>query len=791
MSQDLSVKKLILITYNLGPHSSQNIANFILPHKLTLMKLPSTCLAGYPLKGVLWAVFILLSVSLDAQRLYQISGVEVDRGGNALINAWTGGFNNPVISPIDLDQDGLMDLFIYDKAGFKAQAFINNGAVGSPSYRYAPEYDVTFPKGLTDWAVIRDYNKDGVPDIFALTGNISVAVYRGSRIAGGGLTFTKIKDPLSFTYGAAGVAAVYAFTDNMPVFADVDFDGDMDIMGPEITGTRITYYKNLSVESGFGVDSLIYVSADDCWGNIFLNSGCGVSYFSCKTGSAIPASGDGRAQRDGGGAMYGFDYEGDHDMDLLLADLSCNTIKFLRNDGDSSAPVIGYTDTLFPSYDRSVKLNTFPAAYGADADNDGYQDLMIAPFSTNTFYVMKSEDVKCIQYYHNTGATSPLNRFHYITDTLLTSTTVDVGTESHAVFFDYNGDGLMDMVVGNFGRFRSNPSLTLYTNTGTSTAPRFNEAVTNWSGISSFNLTGVYPAFGDLDGDGNADMVIGDQVGHIYYFRNTGTDTATYPSMTQPNWFGISAGSGAAPFIYDLNGDSLNDLIIGTINGNIKYYWNFGTASMPLFSPDSVNTFLGRATVSSMPPLSLEYRSPVIHKEGNQTFLYSGSREGRVEKYLVDKDSLRNGSFTRISRDVIGISPGLHSTVSIADINGDGYNDYLTGNVRGGLMLFSDVYWGNGVTLPTSMVEIADPNSKVQVYPVPARDVVLCRSISGDDKLMSAHVYDLLGKSVSVSVSEDAEGLAISVAALPTGIYILQVADEKGAIYQRRISVMR
>jgi hypothetical protein len=170
MSQDLSVKKLILITYNLGPHSSQNIANFILPHKLTLMKLPSTCLAGYPLKGVLWAVFILLSVSLDAQRLYQISGVEVDRGGNALINAWTGGFNNPVISPIDLDQDGLMDLFIYDKAGFKAQAFINNGAVGSPSYRYAPEYDVTFPKGLTDWAVIRDYNKDGVPDIFALTG---------------------------------------------------------------------------------------------------------------------------------------------------------------------------------------------------------------------------------------------------------------------------------------------------------------------------------------------------------------------------------------------------------------------------------------------------------------------------------------------------------------------------------------------------------------------------------------------------------------------------------------------
>lgn len=755
------------------------------------MKPSSTCFVADLFKGILWLAFISLAVSLDAQHLYQISGVEVDRGGNALMNAWTGGFNNPVISPIDLNQDGLMDLFLYDKAGFKAQAFINSGQAGGPSYRYAPEYDVTFPKGLTDWAVIRDYNKDGVPDIFALTGNIAVAVYQGRRIPGGGLTFIKIKDRLNFPYGMTGISDVYAFVDNMPVFEDVDFDGDMDILGPDITGTRVSFYRNRSVELGFGVDSLIYADADDCWGNIYLNSGCGVSYFSCKTGAAAPASNSDRAQRDGGGAMYGFDYQGDHDMDILLADLSCSTIKFLQNDGDSSAAVIGYTDTLFPSYDRSVKMNTFPAAYGADADNDGYQDLLITPFSTNTFYIMKSEDVKCIQYYQNTGAGAPLNRFHYITDTFLTSTTVDVGTESHAVFFDYNGDGLMDIVVGNFGRFRANPSLTLYTNTGTSVMPRFKEAVTNWSGISSFNLTGVYPAFGDLDGDGHADMVIGDQAGHIHYFRNTGTDTATYPSMTQPDWFGISAGSGAAPFIYDLNGDSLNDLIIGTINGNIKYYWNFGTASTPLFSPDSVNTFLGHASVSSTPPLTLEYRSPFIHKEGTETFLYAGSREGRIEKYLVNMDSLRSGNFTRISRDVIGISPGLHSTVSIADINGDGYNDYLLGNVRGGLMLFSDVYWGNGTTLPTSVNEISTPHGLIQVYPVPARDVVLCRSVSNDDKLISAHVYGLWGQSVAVSVAEDAEGLSISVSTLPSGIYILQITDDKGKIYQEKISVMR
>ena len=745
------------------------------------------CLCFLRRSAVIITLFICSSIS--AQHLSQISGIEVDRGSSPLYNAWTGGFNNPVISPIDLNQDGLMDLLIYDKSGLKLMCFINTGSVGQPSYRYAPEYDVFFPKGLADWAVVRDYDKDGVPDIFALVGNVNVEVYHGSRLPGGGLSFTKIKDRLIYKYGASGIDGVYAMLDDLPIFMDMDHDGDMDIMGLESTGTRLCLYQNMSQEMGYGNDSLIYNLTNGCWGNIWAGGGCSVTYFSCKDGNPTQPLSTG--QRDFGGTVYGFDYQNDHDVDILLADLSCNSLQFFENDGDSVTPSIGPVDTLFPSYDRSVKMATFPAAYGVDADNDGYQDLLVSPFSTNNYYVEKSQDVRCIQFYQNDGAAPPLNRFHYLGDTLLTPTTIDVGTESHSVFFDYNGDGLMDIVVGNFGRFGGRPSLALYVNTGTDTMPRFSELSTDWSGISRFNLSGVFPAFGDMDGDGHPDMVIGDQMGHIHLFRNTGIDTATYPSMTQSNWFGIDAGSGAAPFIYDLNGDSLNDLIIGTTDNYIHYYWNYGTRTVPLFSADSVNSFLGHITTSGTQPVSVEYRSPMIYQEGNQLYLYTGSREGCIEKYLVDKDSLRHGVFTQVSHDVIGTNPGLHSTVSIADINHDGHNDYLLGNVRGGLMIFSDAYWGNGISLPTAVIDVPHSDDRIQIYPVPARDLIQCRLALGTGRLLSAQLYNLLGAVVSAPVTEDSDGLTLSLTSVPAGIYVIQISDDQGKTYQQKVSVMK
>jgi hypothetical protein len=440
-----------------------------------------------------------------------------------------------------------------------------------------------------------------------------------------------------------------------------------------------------------------------------------------------------------------------------------------------------------------VNLPLFPCAYLVDADNDGFQDLFISPFASNASQEGQSQDVNVVQYYHNIGIDT-ISQFHYMGDTMMINGIIDVGTESHPVFFDYNNDGLMDVVVGNYGRFEPNgfpkSDLALYTNTGTATAPQYEETSLDWNSLSTYQLQGIYPAFGDLDGDGKADMVVGDVTGNISFFKNSGSTTTPFPSMTSHNWFGINLVANAAPFIYDVNGDSLNDLVIGTKNNNISYYWNFGTKTNPMFSPDSVITNFGGIRVydyrvAGTPP---GYATPYITKENGIAVLYSGSQRGITFKYAIDAN-LHSNSFMLLDSNVISDLPGQRSTVSIADINHDGINDYLTGSIRGGVNLYSDVNWGN-VPQISGIIENSPAKYQLRVYPNPAKDKVFCTISGSTVRLVSAVLYDLVGNKLVVPVAnQDENTLVLSTGALSEGIYVVQVGDSNGQTYQKKLTI--
>src|SRR5690606_32994703 len=96
--------------------------------------------------------------------------IPVEVAGKSLQQPWVGGLNAPQFSKADLNNDGVPDIFIYDRIGRKALGFIDTGKDGAEKYLHEEELTSQFPV-VKDWVLLKDFNGDGVPDIFTASGN--------------------------------------------------------------------------------------------------------------------------------------------------------------------------------------------------------------------------------------------------------------------------------------------------------------------------------------------------------------------------------------------------------------------------------------------------------------------------------------------------------------------------------------------------------------------------------------------------------------------------------------------
>ena len=255
-------------------------------------------------------------------------------------------------------------------------------------------------------------------------------------------------------------------------------------------------------------------------------------------------------------------------------------------------------DASFPSNSIPVDLAIFPAGFYLDVDNDGRKDLLVAPNSPNG-----SENFASVWYYKNTGAGSaPI--FTHQKDNFLQDEMIEVGRGANPVFFDYNADGLLDIIIGNYGYYKGSGNyagqLALFENTGTLTSPSFALITRDYSGIASYGLNGLFPAFGDLDGDGDEDMILGEYDGLLHYFNNTaGSGNPASFVFSEPNYRGIDIGQFATPQLVDVNRDGTLDLLVGERSGTLNYFENTGTTSSPDFGSVPTDGFFGGIVVPS------------------------------------------------------------------------------------------------------------------------------------------------------------------------------------------------
>lgn len=589
------------------------------------------------MRYLLLTFFVLIEYSAFAQFYFQrFDEVEVIEENGPLQHPWAGGLNHAQFSNMDFNRDGNNDLFVFDKSGDKIVCFISDA---NGNLQLAPEYrpmfinqHSPFKTRLHDWVLLRDFDDDGDSDIFAYS-NGGMAIYRNDGTTDT-LIFTLMTPKLLSDYGS-GLINIYVSPTDLPAIMDVDNDGDMDVVTFSLFGTSAEYHQNMSMETYGHADSLNFVLANPCWGDFEEDpSTVGVNLnVTCKGGNDGAAVSDANSGAHSGFTMLGLDIEGDGDQDLILSSVSFNTMNILINDNAGSAAHIGAQDLTFPQNFAStdpINFYTFPAAFLADVNNDGRQDLIATPFQENN-----GHNYRGAYLYMNTSGTGGFD-LEFEQENFLQDQMIELGTSAYPVFFDYDQDGLKDLLVGGRGYFVStgtySSQLAYYRNTGTATDPAFTLQTRDLVDISQLGLGNVAPTFGDLDGDGDDDMILGDADGLVHYFENSGgAGNPCNFSLTAPGFQGIDiVGQFSTPFLYDVDGDMLLDLVIGERNGNLNYYHNDGTTNSPNFVLDD-NDFGGVNMRSE--GLSFGYSAPFLFEYEDRLQMLVGSESGRIDLY--------------------------------------------------------------------------------------------------------------------------------------------------------------
>lgn len=632
--------------------------------------------------------------------------IPVYQYGSILDNPMTGGFSSAQFSDIDINSDGMMDIFAFDRGAWTTSIFIRQA---DQSLKYEPGYSKQFP-AMQYWALLRDYNGDGIQDIFTYNGG-STAVYTG-KIVDGSYTFEFFKSELIYTDGPATVA-LYTSSADIPSIDDIDGDGDLDILSFSVSNATIRFYHNISIESGFDLDSLNFTLDDLCWGELFEEATCdGATMFvACKGGDDAAIAGITNLHI--GSTISTFDRDGDGDKDALIGDNLCNNMVYFRNGGASDYAQMVYRDSEFPHTTLSFNMPVFPSSFFVDADNDGDKDVLL---STNEHLI--GQNIQQVWLYENQNTNDTFDLV-FATDTFLVSETIDAGLYSKAIFFDYNADGLQDILVG-VGSTLGNDDIVkhgmwLYENTGSLTNPAFTLITTDYAGLGDLPSSSQFaPAPGDPDNDGDIDLAVGINDGTICYLENTAGpgNVAAYATPVCV-WNGIAVGQLASPCFIDIDLDNKLDLVVGELNGNLNYFRNTGTLTSPVYTLQS--DIWGGVDVRE--PLTVTgYSSPFMYRNENDSlYLLVGSQSGKVHGYNEIEEALM-GEFYEFNENYLGYYHGTYASIWGADITGDGKMEWLSGNFRGGFQIFTP---DNG----TSITD-AKPAPPVYIAPVPADNYI-------------------------------------------------------------------
>jgi hypothetical protein len=611
----------------------------------------------------------------------------------------------------DIDNDGDLDL-VCGNWGQSNALYLNEGGVLSttPAWR-------SHPASATFSIALGDVNDDGYLDLVCGNSGHRNALYLNE---GGVLSTTPTweSQPFNRTRSVA--------------LGDVNGDGDLDLICGN-WGQSNTLYLNedgvLSTTPAWSSES-----AENTWGVVLGDiNGDGDLDLVCGNSEQC----DALYLNEGGGlsptpawsselsalthSIALGDLDGDGDLDLVCGDYNDSNVLYVNEGGMLSGT---------PAWSSELISATTSIALG-DLDGDGDLDVFCGkPYQGNTLYLNEcpalsttpassSDDPHLPTQSVALGDLDGDGDLDLVCGNSNQSNTVykneqdvagklemtpfwssEPSNDTYAVAFgDINGDGYLDLVCGNFMQ-----KDVMYKNEG---GIRLSPTPAWESERLEANHTYAV-ALGDIDGDGDLDLVCGRSIETDALYRNEAGAL-----QTSPDWISEAAEGTYAVALGDVDGDGDLDLFCGSRHGQNHLYRNEEGVLSPSptwwSGPNNVTHDIALGDIDGDGYLDLvcgNVTSNTLYlndggalptlpdwysdAEETTTAVALGDVDGDGDLDLVcgnanESNTLYRNDAGMLSRTPVAWSPEAINTNSIAlgDLDGDGDLDLVCGNLNG------------------------------------------------------------------------------------------------------------
>jgi len=567
----------------------------------------------------------------DYRRVVSPSFPVYDEDGQALSNAFYGGFNTPRPQFVDIDGDDDSDLFVQERPG--QLAFFEHVTDGDSS-RLVWRTDHFRDLQIGEWYRFADLDQDNVPDLLTEQKYSHIRAYRNVGTATNP-TFELFTDTLRTVDGEP----IFSDRQNIPNVTDLGCNGRLDLFLGRLDGTIARYE---AVDETDGMPNFAHVT-DEFEGIEIVGETSGQ-----KTGPSLH----------GANTLTFADVDADGDSDLFWGDFFEPGLLLIENTGSCENPVLSGEPDRFPT-SNPILTSGYNAPAFTDWTGNGRPDLFVGVLGGSNDANSSLADNF---YFYEHGADG------YTLRTRQFAGGLDVGSESTVALGDLNGDGTTDALVANkIDPNRGETSLA-YPLIHEEDPPGLRKQ-------SPLELPDAYhyaPALGDLTGDGAADLIAGTWQGGLSYFENQGN--GSFASEDGP-LASVSTGNNAVPALGDVTGNGALDLVVGTANGTVSLYRNTGTPKSPDFAEGEVLAEIdGRA-------------APTLHDvndDGQLDLLLGTESELLLLRNDGSPDAPTFSSPTTV--ELSGIPE--RATPDVGDLDADGRPELVLGGKRGGLVLF-------------------------------------------------------------------------------------------------------